>query len=50
MRNNKFQKNNEKIEKIKKYQYEFIYNQNRLENDVKERNKYYHSVPFLPDV
>ena len=32
--NRKFQKNNEKI---KKYQYEFISSQNRLEKDAKER-------------
>ena len=37
MRNRKFQKNNEKIKKIKKYQYEFISSQNRLEKDAKER-------------
>ena len=37
MRNRKFQKNNKKIKKIKKYQYEFISSQNRLEKDAKER-------------
>ena len=48
-RNRKFQKNNKKIQKIKKYHYEFISSQNRLEKDAKERNKNYRSVPFLPD-
>ena len=46
MCNRKFQKNNKKIQKIKKYHYEFISCQNRLEKDEKERNKNYHSVPF----
>ena len=46
-RNRKFQKNNKKI---KKYHYEFISSQNRLEIDEKEGNKNYRSVPFLPDV
>ena len=46
MRNRKFQKNNKKI---KKYHYEFISSQNRLEINEKERNKNYRSVPFLPD-
>ena len=40
--NRKFQKNNKKI---KKYHYEFISRQNRLEIDDKERNKNYRSVP-----
>ena len=39
MRNRKFQKNNVKIQKIKKYHYEFISSQTRLEKDEKERNK-----------
>ena len=43
--NRKFQKNNKKIQKIKKYHYEFISRQNRLEKDEKERNKNYHFVP-----
>ena len=43
MRNRKFQKNNKKI---KKYHYEFISSQNRLEIDEKEGNKNYRSVPF----
>ena len=46
-RNRKFQKNNKKI---KKYHYEFISSQNRMEIDEKEGNKNYRSVPFLPDV
>ena len=45
MCNRKFQKNNKKIQKIKKYHYEFISSQNRLEKDEKERNKNYRSVP-----
>ena len=49
MRNRKFQKNNEKNQKIKKYQYEFISSENRLEWEAKERNKNNRSVPFLPD-
>ena len=48
-RNRKFKKNNKNIQKIKKYHYGFISSQNWLEKDGKERNKYYHSVPFLPD-
>ena len=44
MRNRKFQKNNKKNQKIKKYHYEFISSQNRLEKDEKERNKNYRSV------
>ena len=47
--NREFQKNSKKIQKIKKYHYEFISSQNTLEKDEKERNKYYRSVPFLPD-
>ena len=35
MRNRKFQKNNMKIKKIKKYHYEFVSSQNRLEKDEK---------------
>ena len=39
--------NSKKItKKIKKYRYEFISSQNRLEIDEKERNKNYRSVPF----
>ena len=49
MPNRKFQKNNEKIQKIKKYHYEFISSQNRLEKDAKERNKNYRSVLFIPE-
>ena len=45
MRNRKFQKNNKKIQKIKKYHFEFISSQNRLEKDEKGRNKNYRSVP-----
>ena len=45
MRHRKFQKNNKKIQKIKKYHYEFISSQNRLEKDEKEKNKNYRSVP-----
>ena len=37
---------NKKIQKIKKYQYEYISSQNRLEKDEKARNKNYRSVPF----
>ena len=36
-RNRKFQKNNKKIRKTKKYHYGFISNENRLEKDEKER-------------
>ena len=36
-RNRKFQNNSKKIQKIKKYHYEFISNQNKWENDYKER-------------
>ena len=35
-----------KFKKIKKYHYEFISSQNRLEKDEKKRNKNYHSIPF----
>ena len=45
--NRKFPKNNKKI---KKYYYELISSQNRLEINKKEGNKNYRSVPFLPDV
>ena len=47
--NRKFQKNSKKIQKFKKYHYEFISSQNRLETDEKERNKNYRSVPFPPN-
>ena len=46
MRNTNFQKNNKKIQKIKKYHYEFISSQNRLEKGEKERNKNYRSILF----
>ena len=36
-RNRKFQKNNKKIQKTKKYRYIFISSENRLEKDEKER-------------
>ena len=36
-RNRKFQKNSNKIQKIKKYHYGIISSQNRLENTEKER-------------
>ena len=36
-RNRKFQKNSNKIQKIKKYHYGIISSQNRLENAEKER-------------
>ena len=36
-RNRKFQKNNKKIRKTKKYHYGFISSQNRLENAEKEK-------------
>ena len=36
-RNRKFQKNSNKIQKIKKYHYRIISSQNRLENTEKER-------------
>ena len=35
-RNKKFQKNSQKIQNIKKYQYGYISGQNRLEKDVNE--------------
>ena len=37
MRNRKYQKNSEKIQKIKKYHYRFISSQNSLEKEKKER-------------
>ena len=38
--------NSQKLtKKIKKYHYEFISSQNRLEIDEKVKNKNYHSVP-----
>ena len=37
MRNRKFQKHGKKIQKIKKYNYDFISCQNRLEKSEKER-------------
>ena len=37
MRNRKFQKNNKKIQKTKKYNDGFISSQNSLEKDVQER-------------
>ena len=46
MHNWKFQKNNKKIQKIKKYRYEFISSQTKLEKDEKDRNKNYRSIPF----
>ena len=49
MRNRKCQKNNEKIQRIKKYQYEYISSQNRLETYEKETNKNYRFVPSLPN-
>ena len=36
-RNRKFQKNSKKSQKFKKYRYDFISSQNRLEKDEKER-------------
>ena len=47
MRNKKFQKNNKKIQKIKKYQCGFIISQNRFEKAGKER-KYKLSFCFVP--
>ena len=42
--------NSKKItKKLKKYHYEFILSQTRLEKVEKERNKTYRSVPFLAD-
>ena len=50
MCNRKFQTNRKKIEKTKKYRCGFISSENRLEKNEKERkNKYYPSVPFLPE-
>ena len=49
MRNRKFQKNNKKIQKIKKNHYEYISSQDRLEKDETERNKNFRSVSFLPN-
>ena len=49
MRNRKFRKNRKKIQNLKKYHYEFISSQSRLEKDEKERNKNYSSISFLPD-
>ena len=43
--NRKFHKNNKKM---KKYYYELISSQNRLEIDEKEGNKNYRSILFLP--
>ena len=37
MRNRKYQKNIEKIQKIKKYHYRFFSSQNSLEKEKKER-------------
>ena len=37
-RNRKFQKNNKKIQKTKKYYYGFISSQNRMGKAMKERN------------
>ena len=34
----KIKKNSKKFQKIKKYRYEFISNENKLEKDEKERN------------
>ena len=42
-------KKTKKIQKIKKYHYEFISSQNRLEKDEKDRNKNFRSVSFLPN-
>ena len=41
-----YKKITKKLRKIKKYHYEFISIQNRLEKDEKERNKNYRSIPF----
>ena len=38
-RNRKFQKNNKKIQKIKKYRYEFFSSQNRFVKDEKGRKQ-----------
>ena len=42
----KFQRNSKKIQKPKKYHYEFISSQNRFENMRKRENKNYRSIPF----
>ena len=47
MRNRKFQKNNKKIQKIKKYHYEFISSQNKLEKDEKQRKQKFSFRFFL---
>ena len=50
MRNRKFQKNSKKIQKIKKYHYDVISSQNRLEKAQREKIKIIVSfVPFRPD-
>ena len=38
-----------KFKKLKKYHYEFILSQNRLEKDEKDINKNFRSVSFLPN-
>ena len=38
-----------KLKKLKKYHYEFILSQNRLEKDEKDINKNFCSVSFLPN-
>ena len=48
-RNRKFRKNSKKIQNLKKYHYEFISSQSRLEKEGKERNKNYSSISFLRD-
>ena len=50
--NRKFQKNSNKVEKIKKYHYGLISSQNRLEKAKKEKINIvvpFRSVPFPPD-
>ena len=42
-------KTTKKLKKLKKYHFEFISSQNRLEKDEKDRNKNFRSVSFLPD-
>ena len=42
-------KKKKKIQKIKKYHYEFISSQNRLEKVGKDRNKTFSSISFLPN-
>ena len=50
MRNWKFQENNKKIQKNKKFHNEIISSQSRLEKDGKnEKIKNYRFVSFLPD-